>query len=143
MPTIVHISIQMPTIYTENLQPLLQESIHLHVLVPIFLLGSTSPVGGIEAYVHLHALCLQDSTISGIYHWSGNECMTKYAMTVAMGSAFGLPVQHISADNSQPLPGDVKRPHNTQLACKKLEMLGIGQRTLFHDSITECLRPFV
>ena len=69
--------------------------------------------------------------------------MTKYAMTVAMGSAFGLPVQHISADNSQPLPGDVKRPHNTQLTCKKLEMLGIGQRTLFHDSITECLRPFV
>jgi len=68
--------------------------------------------------------------------------MTKYDMAVAIGSAFGLPVEHLSPDNSQP-SGNVTRPYDTQLACKRLEALGIGHRTVFHDSIIECLKPFV
>ena len=87
-------------------------------------------------------MCLQDPTVCGIYHWSGNECMTKYQMAVAMGSAFGLPVDHLHPDNSEP-SGSVKRPHDTYLASKKIEALGIGRRTAFRDGITECLKPFV
>ena len=87
-------------------------------------------------------MCLQDETVFGIFHWSGNECMTKYEMAVAMGSAFGLSVDHLRPDNSQP-SGSVKRPHDTHLACNKVEALGIGRRTVFRDGIAQCLKPFV
>ena len=68
--------------------------------------------------------------------------MTKFAMAVAIGSAFGLPVDHLHPDNSQP-SGSVTRPYDTQLACKRLEALDIGCRTVFRDGIAECLKPFV
>lgn len=92
-----------------------------------------------ETYI---GMCVQDGTVCGIYHWSGSECMTKYEMAVAMGSAFELPVGHLQPDNSQP-SGSVRRPHDTQLACRKIEALGIGRRTLFCDAINECLKSFV
>jgi len=68
--------------------------------------------------------------------------MTKFDMAIAMGSVFGLPVDHLHPDNSQP-PATVRRPHDTQLACKRLEALGIGRRTVFRDGIAECLKSFV
>ena len=85
---------------------------------------------------------MQDATICGIFHWSGNECMTKYDMAVAIGSALGLPTDHLRPDTSPP-PGNIRRPYDTQLACKRLESLGIGRRTVFADAITGCLKPFV
>jgi len=85
---------------------------------------------------------VQDASVCGIFHWSGNVCMTKFDMAVAIGAAFGLPVDHLRPDNSQP-SGDVRRPHDTQLACKRLEALGIGRRTAFRDGIIECLKPFM
>jgi len=70
--------------------------------------------------------------------------MTKYEMAVAMGSAFGLPVEHVRPDNSQPSSSAaVKRPHDTHLASKKVEALGVGHRIAFRDGIAECLKPFV
>ena len=67
--------------------------------------------------------------------------MTKYEMTVAIGSAFDLPVNHILPDNSMPSESSVKRPYDTHLASDRLEAVGIGRRTLFHDGIVECLKP--
>jgi len=90
----------------------------------------------------IFAICLQDGTVCGIYHWSGSECMTKYEMVVAMGAVFGVHVDHLHADNSPP-SGPVRRPHDTHLASKKVEALGIGRRTAFRDGISECLKPFV
>jgi len=78
--------------------------------------------------------------VCGIFHWSGNECLTKFDMAVAIGSAFGLPVSHLRPDNSMP-SGSVKRPYDTHLASDKLEALGIGRRTLFREGIIECLKP--
>ena len=77
----------------------------------------------------------------GIYHWSGDECMTKYDMVVAMASAFDLSVDHLHPDNSQP-SGTVKRPYDTYLASWKIEALGIGRRTAFRDGIAQCLKSF-
>jgi len=87
-------------------------------------------------------LRVQDSAIGGIFHWSGNECMTKFAMAMAMASALGVPVSHLHPDNSPP-PGNVRRPHDTQLSCGRLEALGIGRRTAFRDAVAQCLKPFV
>lgn len=86
------------------------------------------------------ALCVQDRTVSGIYHWSGSECMTKYDMVVAIGSAFGLSVNHIQPDNNQPTSS--RRPYDTHLSTGKIEALGIGRQTSFHEGITECLKSF-
>lgn len=85
---------------------------------------------------------MQDAALCGIFHWSGSECMTKFDIAVTIGSVFGLPVSHLQPDNSQP-PASVRRPYDTQLACKRLEALGIGRRTTFHAGIAECLKPFV
>lgn len=84
----------------------------------------------------------QDDTVCGVFHWSGNECMTKYDMSVAIGCALGLPVDHLLPDNSQP-SASVTRPYDAQLTCKRLEALGVGRRTVFRDGITECLKLFV
>ena len=89
-----------------------------------------------------NVIFLQDASICGIFHWSGNECMTKYDMVMAMGSVFGLPTDHIHPDTSPP-SGSVTRPHDTHLACKRIEALGIGQRTVFRSGITGCLKPFL
>nr|XP_033783637.1 methionine adenosyltransferase 2 subunit beta [Geotrypetes seraphini] len=85
---------------------------------------------------------LQDSSLKGIFHWSGNEQMTKYEIACAMADAFNLPSSHLRplADG---LVVGVLRPKNAQLDCSRLENLGIGQRTPFQTGIRESLWPFL
>ncbi|KAE8614475.1 hypothetical protein XENTR_v10008180 [Xenopus tropicalis] len=85
---------------------------------------------------------LQDPSIKGIYHWSGNEQMTKYEMTCAMADAFNLPSSHLRPITDEPV-GATPRPWNPQLDCSKLEKIGIGQRTPFRVGIRESLWPFL
>lgn len=37
----------------------------------------------------------QDPSLKGIFHWSGNEQMTKYEIACAMADAFNLPSSHL------------------------------------------------
>ncbi|CAM9442454.1 unnamed protein product [Lampetra fluviatilis] len=91
----------------------------------------------------LTELHLQDpAAIRGIYHWSGNEKMTKYEMACAMADAFNLPSSHLRPVRSEP-PSGASRPHNAQLDTSLLESLGVGQRTPFRQGIHECLWPFL
>lgn len=88
----------------------------------------------------------KSSTFSGIYHWSGNEQMTKYMMTCKMAKLFGLSVDHLTPDKNAPT-GPTLRPYNTQLHCGKLEEL-MGDkvadvRTSFAVGITKYLKKFV
>ncbi|XP_067663091.1 methionine adenosyltransferase 2 subunit beta-like [Haliotis asinina] len=83
---------------------------------------------------------LQDSSISGIYHWSGDENMTKYDMAVAMAEIFNLPTSHIEADK-KPSRG-VTRPFNSHLDCSRLEALGCGQRIKFKEGIAHVLQNY-
>ncbi|XP_068133527.1 methionine adenosyltransferase 2 subunit beta isoform X3 [Hyperolius riggenbachi] len=86
---------------------------------------------------------MQDpSLISGIYHWSGNEQMTKYEMACAMADAFNLPSSHLRPITDEPVD-TTPRPWNPQLDCNKLEALGIGQRTPFRVGIRESLWPYL
>ncbi|KAM8973292.1 methionine adenosyltransferase 2 subunit beta isoform 2-T2 [Pelodytes ibericus] len=85
---------------------------------------------------------LQDPSVKGIFHWSGNEQMTKYEMACAMADAFNLPSSHLRPITDEPI-GAVPRPWNPQLNCAKLEALGIGQRTPFRVGIRESLWPFL
>lgn len=84
---------------------------------------------------------LKDSTMSGIFHWSGDENMTKYDMVMGMADVFNLPTNHIKA-NKNP-SGGAKRPYDAHLDSERLEKLGLGKRTPFKIAIKECLMPFL
>lgn len=83
---------------------------------------------------------MQGEDIKGIYHWSGEENMTKYNMAMAMATAFGLPTEHILADRSP--SGGATRPYDAHLDCTKVSNLGIGQQSLFKKSIKLILDKF-
>ena len=85
-------------------------------------------------------IIFQDTSIKGIYHWSGNENMTKYDMAVAMAEAFSIPTNHIQADKN-PSPG-APRPYNAQLSCQRINDLGIGKTSAFKDRIYDVLKDF-
>ncbi|XP_073507325.1 methionine adenosyltransferase 2 subunit beta isoform X2 [Phyllobates terribilis] len=85
---------------------------------------------------------LQDPSLKGIFHWSGNEQMTKYEIACAMADAFNLPSSHLRPITDAPV-GATPRPWNPQLDCSRLEALGIGQRTPFRVGIKESLWPFL
>ncbi|XP_005996910.1 methionine adenosyltransferase 2 subunit beta [Latimeria chalumnae] len=84
----------------------------------------------------------QDPSITGIFHWSGTEQMTKYEMACAIADAFNLPSSHLRPITDSPMVGAL-RPHNPKLDCSRLEKLGIGQRTPFRIGIKESLWPFL
>ncbi|XP_058852088.1 methionine adenosyltransferase 2 subunit beta-like isoform X1 [Acipenser ruthenus] len=86
---------------------------------------------------------LQDPSLRGIFHFSGNEQMTKYEMACAIADAFSLPSSHLRPITETPVESGALRPHNPQLDCSRLENLGIGHRTPFKQGIKECLWPFL
>ena len=84
----------------------------------------------------------KDKSFHGIWHWSGNERLTKYGMVEIMAKIFNLPMSHITASNEPP-PSNVIRPYDTKLDCSELEQIGITQRTPFEEGIKDCLMPFL
>ncbi|RXM96439.1 Methionine adenosyltransferase 2 subunit beta [Acipenser ruthenus] len=85
----------------------------------------------------------EDPSLRGIFHFSGNEQMTKYEMACAIADAFSLPSSHLRPITETPVGSGALRPHNPQLDCSRLENLGIGHRTPFKQGIKECLWPFL
>ena len=82
------------------------------------------------------------SKVNGIYHWTCNEPMTKYAMAVAMAEIFNLPHGHVTGVK-EPVPG-APRPYHAFLSCARLEEIGVNQRTAsFKDGIKSCLLPYL
>ena len=85
-------------------------------------------------------LYLQDISLSGYFHWTSEDNMTKYDMAIAMAEIYDLPTSHIVADK-KPSAG-AKRPYDAHLDSSRLEKLGICVRTPFKEGIEPCLRPF-
>ncbi|GAB1602894.1 methionine adenosyltransferase 2 subunit beta-like [Argonauta hians] len=86
--------------------------------------------------------CFQEERLSGIFHWSGNDNMTKYDMMTVIADVFDLDITHIVADDTSN-PG-TKRPYNSHLCSDRLESLGFKvDRTSFRNGIKDALRPFV
>lgn len=88
---------------------------------------------------------ITDRTMTGIWHWSSTEAMSKYSMACHMAEIFDLPHSHLTA-NPNP-PTGTPRPHNTALECSRLETMmqdgGASMRTPFKQAIKRCLQPFV
>jgi len=85
-----------------------------------------------------------DPQILGIYHWSGDEEMTKYDMAKAMTEVLSLPSDHLVANTDAPPPQTAtQRPYNAKLGCKRLLDLGARNRYTFKEGIKGALERFV
>lgn len=82
---------------------------------------------------------IETGDLRGIYHWSGNEPMTKYDMAVAMAPHLGFDPARLVPDASP--PSGAPRPKDCHLDTTDLEQLGIGQATPFAAAIGRVLAP--
>ncbi|BFZ15005.1 hypothetical protein BsWGS_18043 [Bradybaena similaris] len=83
---------------------------------------------------------VKNSDLTGIFHWSGDEMMTKYDMALTMAQLFGISTQHIIAD-TKPATG-APRPYDCHLDCSRMEDLGATKRTPFKVGIKQVLDSF-
>lgn len=77
----------------------------------------------------------------GTWHYSGNECLTKYAMVQMMGKIFSLPTDHL-IPVSDPV-GGTPRPHDCQLDFSDTDKVFGCSQTQFSEGIAEILKPFL
>jgi dTDP-4-dehydrorhamnose reductase len=73
----------------------------------------------------------------GIFHFSGDEPMTKADMAAVIGEVLGLDTSHLEPSSSPP-PG-APRPRDCCLDCSRIEGLFDVTRTPFEDGIREIL----
>lgn len=83
----------------------------------------------------------QQSSISGVWHFSAYECFTKYEMGVAMAEELGLASSHLIPIR-EPSAGAV-RPYNCQLECSESDTMFPVKRTLFRAAIKQVLQPYM
>ncbi|KAL0994679.1 hypothetical protein UPYG_G00125740 [Umbra pygmaea] len=87
---------------------------------------------------------LEDPSIRGIFHFSGKEQMTKYEMACAIADAFNLPSSHLIPMTDQTAGSGAQRPHNAQLHCSRLELLGLSVEPVsFKMAVRDSLWPFL
>lgn len=73
--------------------------------------------------------------MKGVYHWCGQEPLTKYAMVQAIAKAHALNADHLLPDR-EPSKG-APRPHDSRLECGRLRELGISRHTPFLEGVKE------
>ena len=77
----------------------------------------------------------------GIWHWSANECLTKYSMACTMAEIFDLPSSHL-IPISQP-SGGAPRPYDCHLDTSATQKVYRIQSTVpFTEGIKKVLEPF-
>ncbi|KAG8182446.1 hypothetical protein JTE90_012460 [Oedothorax gibbosus] len=84
---------------------------------------------------------MKDPSIKHVYHWAGQEALTKYDMVKIIGEQLKLSSEHVLPDDT-PSTG-APRPKNTQLSCDKLKRINIGQHTKFSEGVAKSFAKFV
>lgn len=77
----------------------------------------------------------------GVWHCSGDDCLTKYSMALAMGEVFGLSTAHL-LPVTEPSPGS-PRPFDCRLDCGSTRAAFPGSQTPFKEGICKVLKPFL
>ncbi|CAM3517801.1 dTDP-4-dehydrorhamnose reductase family protein [Shewanella pealeana] len=99
-----------------------------------------SPTSTADIAVAIHemlVLQLAGKQLSGRYHFSAEETMSKYQMLLVMAEILGLDTGHLIAVTS---PTDsAKRPKDCSLSCERLASLGIKSRLPFKVGIESAL----
>ncbi len=78
---------------------------------------------------------LEHCGLYGTWHWSGTDKFTCYTLAVEIAKIMGKPHDHIQP-NKTPSP---TAPHDAQLNCIALSVMGLGRNTPFKDGITAML----
>ena len=99
----------------------------------------TKNVASVCCKISEKALCEPD-VCKGIWHYSGNECFTKYTMVQTMGEVFSLSTDHLNPV-SDPV-GGTPRPHDCQLDFSETDRVFGCPQSLFKEGIAEVLQPF-
>ena len=79
--------------------------------------------------------------LSGTFHWSGDEPMTKYDMALALAQLVGFAPDRLVPDATPPT--GAPRPKDAHLDTAELERLGIGRRTPFASALPAILAPYL
>lgn len=89
----------------------------------------------------VNAMRSQHAPLRGIYHYSSDDCTTRYKLALLFGELLGVPTAHITGDAAPP-PG-APRPHDAKLDCTKLRSLGLAAPcTSLRDALLHVLAPF-
>ncbi len=84
---------------------------------------------------------LRQENVGGVWHWSAEECYTKYTMSVAMAEVFGLNSDHLIADKSP--PSGAPRPFDCKLDTTETRKMVSIQPTPFKDGIKAALKSYL
>ena len=80
---------------------------------------------------------LHAADVSGIYHFSATQTMTKYQMLLSLGELLGIDTAHLLPE---PTPMDsAKRPQDCTLSCGRLAALGIYSELEFSAGLNQAL----
>ncbi|KAG2210976.1 hypothetical protein INT47_000136 [Mucor saturninus] len=63
--------------------------------------------------------------IKGIYHFSGQESITKYQVCEILGEILSVPIDHLTPQNTVDKAASVSRPENSHLSVQHLKDAGI------------------
>jgi len=75
----------------------------------------------------------------GVFHFSGDEPMTKSDMARVIGEILGVATSHVAADAAG--PGGTPRPRNCHLNCSRIEQLFELRKTPFRGGMAKILAP--
>lgn len=92
-----------------------------------------------DVLARMTAYRLAHPGFSGIFHWSGDEAMTKYDMARLFAPLVGADPACLVPDPAP--PAGAPRPRDAHLDTSDLERLGIGRRTAFAAAIPAILAP--
>merc|ERR1712137_273514 len=81
---------------------------------------------------------MKHCSLSGTWHFSGNESMTKYEMVVKIAQLLGVTHDHVIA-KTEPDTGAVSRPHNSQLETSAVRVMGFLKITPFEQAMRQVL----
>ena len=84
---------------------------------------------------------LVENDASGIFHFAGIECMTKYEMLQEIAGLKGVSADHVIPEKAT-VPEGTKRPENSHLDCAKIEKLGFTEWTPFLAGIDMSLKKW-
>ena len=83
---------------------------------------------------------IQSGDAQGIWHWSSNECYTKYTMAGVMAELFSLKNDHLVPVREP--SGGAPRPFDSHLDASETEKAIPINRTLFREGIKQVLERF-
>lgn len=78
------------------------------------------------------------SWTGGIYHHSGDECLTKYQMAKIMAEELGVSSDHLTGDDQA--PAGPPRPKDTRLDHSTTEKSGLNPQRSFREAIGPILK---